>query len=133
MLGGIRKLLATVPLLTLCGCLSPDCSFTSVTESVAPDQQHKVVIAVGNCGATTNLSTHASILAVTANRLSEPGNIFIADTDHGKAPSTHWDGPHLSAYWWSPNEVELTYEVGLRVFKLERNFDDIQITYRQTK
>ncbi|MBU0730252.1 MAG: hypothetical protein KKA70_10955, partial [Proteobacteria bacterium] len=57
--------------------------------------------------------------------------IFVADTDHGKAPSGPGGGPKIEASWQENNLVEIERDQRSRVFKEETEYDGITITYKE--
>jgi hypothetical protein len=81
----------------------------------SPSGGRKLVIFQRDCGATTGFSTQASLLPAR-DRLRGSGNVFIADTDHGRAPSGPGGGPQLDARWIAEDMLELRYHPQARVF-----------------
>ena len=84
----------------------------------SPSGGRKIVIFQRDCGATTGFSTQASLLPV-GDPLRGSGNVFIADTDHGKAPSGPGGGPQLAARWIGDDTLELRYHPQARVFRAD--------------
>jgi hypothetical protein len=62
------------------------CANDLLTEIPSPDGALKAVVFQRDCGATTSFSTQISILWTNRPLPNETGNLFVADTDHGKAP-----------------------------------------------
>ncbi len=90
----------------------------------------RVVVFERDCGATTGFSTQLSILDRDESLGSSSGNIFIADSNHGKAPSSSNGGPKVQIYVVSPTKIEIRYDKRARVFKRESRFDGITIEYK---
>ena len=82
------------------------------------------------CGATTGLSTQASVLPFSKSLLNNDGNLYISNTDlavlHGGR-----DGPNLEVTWTSNRSVVLTHHPKTRVFKAEAEAEvyGVQVSY----
>jgi hypothetical protein len=96
----------------------------------SPSGGRQLVIFQRDCGATTGFSTQASLLPA-GEPLREGGNVFIADTDHGKAPSGPGGGPQLAARWIAEDTLELRYHPRARIFLADSAYQDITIRYVQ--
>lgn len=57
-----------------------------IDEVYSPDNKYKAVIFDRDAGATTGFNTQISIISSKSSLPNNPGNLFIADTDHGKGP-----------------------------------------------
>jgi hypothetical protein len=97
------------------GALAGGCGNDTLATISSPSGDRKLVIFQRDCGATTGFSTQASLLPAH-DRLRGSGNVFIADTDHGKAPSGPGGGPQLGARWIAEDTLELRYHPQARVF-----------------
>lgn len=97
------------------GALVSACRNDMLATIPSPSGGRKLVIFQRSCGATTGFSTQASLLPAR-DRLRGSGNLFIADTDHGKAPSGRGGGPQLDAQWLAEDTLELRYHPQARVF-----------------
>ena len=71
----------TVVLSSSCG----RCGNDEVVRVPSPDAKFEAVVFQRDCGATTGFSTQVSVVTKGASLPNEAGNVFIADTDHGKA------------------------------------------------
>lgn len=100
----------------------------SITE-FSPNKKHKIVIFCRNCGATTDFSTQVSILKVDEKLENESGNIFSADSEHGKAKTDENSSISIKAKWLNNNKVIITYDKNARTFKTENSLDEIEIEY----
>jgi hypothetical protein len=94
----------------------------------SPSGRRKLVVFQRDCGATTGFSTQASLLTAR-DHLTGKGNVFIADTDRGKAPSGPGGGPRLAASWIAEDTVELRYHPNTRVFRAESVQAGVTIRY----
>src|SRR5918992_4542304 len=97
------------------GALAGGCGNELLKSIASPDGRRKLVIFQRDCGATTGFSTQASLLPA-GDGLRGSGNVFIADTDHGKAPSGPGGGPQLAARWIAKDTLELRYHPRARLF-----------------
>lgn len=107
------------------------CKNTIIEEILSPDKKNKIVIFTRDCGATTGYSTQVSLLPQDDNLKNDGGNIFIADTDHGKAPAGPAGGPMIIAAWESNDKIKLKYNEQARIFKAEEEFKGIKINYNK--
>jgi hypothetical protein len=105
------------------------CGNETLAESISPDGTKRLIVFLRDCGATTGFSTQASLIATNATLPKRSGNIFIADTDHGSAPSGIGGGPELRAHWEAPNRLVLQHHSKAHVFKAERRIKDVDIRY----
>jgi hypothetical protein len=105
------------------------CNNSIIQELKNPNNIYKIVIFSRDCGATTGFSTQVSIIKNNKRIKSKPGNICVADTDHGKAPSGSDGGPIIKAIWLEENLVEIELHEKSRVFKQEREYNRVTIKY----
>jgi len=95
------------------------CGNEKLAEYPSPDGTLKVVVFQRSCGATTDFSTQASIVRARAEMPWGSGNLFVADTSHGDAPSGAGGGPELRVRWIDDRTVELSRHARARVSKSE--------------
>jgi hypothetical protein len=101
-----------------CGCADL-CRNDEVGRVASPDQKVEAVIFQRDCGATTDFSTQISIIPKGGRLPREAGNVFIADTDHGKAPSASWGGPSAEVAWLTNRTLRIVSHPGARIFQQE--------------
>jgi hypothetical protein len=119
-------LLAVVSTLAV-GC-SDGCRDSIVAQVAAPDGLHTAFLFERSCGATTGFSTQVSVVA--GGRLpGGGGNVFVADTDHGAAPSAPWGGPVVSVRWAGSSTLEISYDHRARVFERLEAVNGVSIRY----
>jgi hypothetical protein len=100
----------------------------------SPDGKWDVVLMVRNAGAMTDYSTQLSVIPA-GGRLSReialcrPGNVFIADGNHGAVAVDDRGSMHVDVVWRSPNLVVITFPESARVFKQERRFQSVIVNY----
>jgi hypothetical protein len=108
------------------------CGNNPISVTPSPDKQMKAVIYERDCGATTGFSTRVSVLHSDQALLrSESGNLFIADTDHGKAPNGPKGGPEVRVQWRGDKALSVAYHKAARVFLERPKIQDITVTYTQ--
>ncbi len=104
----------------------PDmCANEIISESSSPDGVKRLVMFQRDCGATTGLSTHVSVLSASTPLPNKSGNLYVSDLNHGAAPS----GPAVKVAWVSNQSVVLTYHPMVRVFKSESEVDGVRASY----
>jgi hypothetical protein len=128
----------TVPrmvwLIALCasGC-GDTCGNEELSRVLSPDGMHAVVVFERSCGATTGFSTQVSLVGSGNVLPPEPGNIFIADTNHGAAPAAAWGGPDIQIQWGSNTQVTVSYHRAARVFRSVASHSGVEILYGSLK
>lgn len=128
-IGGAAALFIVVVGVSVYAPADSGCGNVALTEVSAPDLQHKAVVFQRDCGATTGLSTQVSILDSAAALTSDVGNTFVADTNHGGAPSGEGGGPHVTVRWHESGSLVVAHHPAARVFKAERQVESIHVTY----
>ena len=110
----------------------PGCENTVLQDIPSPDGRRHAVVFERSCGATTGFSTQVSVVP-SAREARGGGNVFSADTDHGKAPSGSGGGPVVTARWIDRRTLEIAYDSAARVFGHETRHDDTDIHYVATE
>jgi hypothetical protein len=95
----------------------------------SPDGKRKAVIFERDCGATTGFSTQVSVLPSGARLPNEPGNAFVADTDHGATPSGPGGGPAIKVIWTSNTKLLIKHHPKARLFKAHPQVAGVTIRY----
>ena len=106
-----------------------ECENSPLRESLSPDGARKIIVFERSCGATTGFSTQASLLKSDQALPAAPGNLYIADTNHGTALSGPGGGPVLKIRWKTPRSVILTSAVGARVLLAQPQIEDVRVEY----
>lgn len=106
------------------------CENELVGEHTSPDGQYKAVLFVRDCGATTGFSTQVSLLRSNQHLKNESGNLFIADTDHGKIPSDPKGGLEVRIVWKGSKDFYIFHHENARVFKAEKKVKGINVEYK---
>ncbi len=110
-------------------CNHDPCGNEELQAVISPGGTRKAVVFQRDCGATTGFSTQISILPVNEKLPKEGGNTFIADTDHGQAPSGLGGGPEVNLEWANEREFVVKYDKRARVFRSEQLVDGVRIRY----
>jgi hypothetical protein len=118
--------LAALTITTSCG--DAGCANSDLQDLVSPDGRRHVVVFGRACGATTGFSTQVSILT-RARTATGGGNVFSADTDHGRVPAGRGGGPAVLVEWADARTVKIHYMRGARVFKQDTRHDDTDVQY----
>jgi hypothetical protein len=122
-------------LLLLCalsaGCINitGGCVNTILRVHYSPTKRLKAVVFERQCGATTGFSTQVSIISADSDLPNEGGNVFVADTDHGKSPSGPGGGPPVEVEWKGESSLNVIYDNRARVFLRKDSQNDVTITY----
>lgn len=95
----------------------------------SPDGERDAVMFQRDCGATTGFSTQISILDA-GHQLSESGNTFRADDDHGAARVGEWGGPWAEMKWLSADHMLVRYAKKSRLFEQDDDVSGVKITYQ---
>ena len=126
----IKSFTSAVVFFSTVGCQGFDsCGNDKIAEIPSPDQNNKVVIFQRDCGATTGFSTQASLVPANSTFTNDGGNLFAADTDHGRAPAAERGGPELRVIWKDSKNLVLQYHSATRIFLKEKKLLGISVTY----
>jgi hypothetical protein len=136
----VRSVLTAIGMLFLLivsACVDP-CGNRILAETPSPDGRFKVVMFERDCGATTGFSTQVSIIpsgerlvtAPTMFRSTQRGNVFVADTNHGQAPSGPGGGPVVQVAWIGPTSLRITHDKRARVFSEARSVNGVAVEFK---
>lgn len=106
------------------------CQNEVLADERSPDGQYRVIKFQRDCGATTDFSTQVSVIPAWWYLRNVSGNLFVADTDHGKAPSGAGGGPDVRVEWMSPSMLLVSYHPDARVFKSESVVGNVSVRYK---
>lgn len=109
--------------------LDSACGNNVLAEAASPDGKFQAVVFERDCGATTGFSTQVSVLARSSNLGNKTGNVFVADTGHGAAPSGPRGSPVVNVQWRSPNLLSISHHPAARVFLAKHDAYSIQVQY----
>ena len=102
-------------------CINSECKNIIIEEKPAPNNQIKAVAFIRDCGTTTDKSPQVSIIDINSKLNNEGGNIFIGN--HSQ---------YIKIYWETNNSIFIIHNCNDNdIFKMIKNFKDINITYRK--
>lgn len=118
-LGGIAVgAFAVIGLVCFFADFGGTCCNDKLSETLSPNGQLKAVTFRRNCGATSDYSTHVSILSAGRKLPNDAGNVFTAS--HERSITVRWlDDQHLS----------ISGETQTTLLHLSE-FRDVQISYQ---
>lgn len=105
------------------------CSNEVISESKSPDGSLEAVVFQRDCGATTGFSTQVSIFRWWLPRGNASGNVFVADTNRGAAPSGASGGPEVKVKWQSDNELVISHHQRARTYLAEPQWGSVKVEY----
>ncbi len=114
-----------------CLDLAGGCGNELLGETRSPDGKLKAIVFQRDCGATTGFSTQISILPVDEKMPNEGGNVFVADSNHGAAPSGRGGGPIVEVRWLNESELLIKHDSRARVFQSEQSLRGVKIHYER--
>ena len=120
------KLLAA--LLAVAGC-NDFCAVDQIQSAISPDRNWQVVVFGRNCGPTTAIAVHVSVLPATRRPKLGRGNVFRAGSDDQKVRLNTRGTPWAEASWTGVNEVTITYDDRERVFKKAERVGVVAVRY----
>jgi hypothetical protein len=105
------------------------CDNELLSEVMSPGAKLKAVVFERDCGATTGFSTQVSIIAANASLKNEPGNVLVADANHGAAPAGRGGGPEVSVKWRTDAWIYLAHDARARVMLAERKVGEVRVDH----
>lgn len=114
------------------GCIdiTGDVTNTIQIEVSSPAGNNKIIVFSRDAGATTAPNTQVSIIPSSEVLGPAGGNAFIADCNHGKAPSADWGGPQVNVTWVSDNKVIIRHHSEARIFLAKEYINGVNIEYK---
>ena len=114
-----------------------DALYESAVRSQVEEGNHGKIVAIDietrsferSCGAISGFSTQVSVLKSGEILPNQSGNLFIADTDRGKAPSGIGGGPEVRLSWTGLRAVRLIHYKNARVFLANPRFSEVSVVY----
>ncbi|MBT0570362.1 hypothetical protein KIK84_08485 [Curvibacter sp. CHRR-16] len=100
------------------------CANSVLAQYPAPGGRIKAVLFERDCGATTDFSTQISILSIDDTLPNEGGNIFVADSNHGKAPH-----PVVRVIWLSEKQLRVEHNPLARIVKSDPRLKGVTVEH----
>ena len=110
----------------LAGC-SAACGNEIIEVKHAPDGADRAILFQRNCGATTGPNLQVSILGPD-EELEGPGNLFVADDDHGAAVGPD---PIVQLFWQPDGRLVVLHHPRARIFKQEDGANGVRVSYEK--
>jgi hypothetical protein len=87
-----------------------------------PGGPYRAVVFVRGCGATTDWSTHVSLLGIKEFSNSNSGNVFVGE---GGGPLSLG----VSVRWVDRDTLEVAHQRSMTVFKSAAQWESVRILY----
>jgi hypothetical protein len=104
------------------------CDNRIVGQIPSPDGRRRAVVFARECGTTKDARTHISVMPA-AREPSGDGNVFVADTDHGRAPAGPGGGPQVRVRWFDRRTLEIRYDGRAHVVSRDARHDDTNVRF----
>jgi len=103
---------------------------TEILRVSSNDSKWATVVFVRNINATTDFSTQISIIGSNQEVGNDKGNIFICDSNHGKAKYIDMNHSYwVKIKWLSSNTVVVQYDKNVKVYLQKNQYRGIDILY----
>lgn len=122
------RLPVLVSMLALTGGCADLCSNEVIGRVDAPGGRKSAVLFNRDCGATTDFSSHVSILALGA-KPEGGGNLLRADAGGRALKLGAWGGPWTELRWLAPDHLLIRHAAGMRVFRQGDQVDGVRVSY----
>src|ERR1041385_8380674 len=106
------------------------CSLDVIRRMPSPDGRFEAVLFQRNCGATTNFATNLSITRSGSTISNAPGNLLVADSDHGRAPLDSGYVVRVTVRWVTPDSVIVHYDSRAHVYKQSMRAHGVSVAYQ---
>jgi hypothetical protein len=121
-------LAAAASALALGGC-GGLCGEEVVQHEPSPYGWGTAIVFVRDCGATTGFATQVALVGNVDAGQRERNVVFVADDDHGAAPSWPGGGTRVRVRWVDASHLEVAHHPRARTFQREESHGGIRITY----
>jgi hypothetical protein len=108
------------------------CDNRVIDETVSFDKRLKLVVFTRDCG-SRGVNTEASLLPAGDQLPNGFGNLFVVDTDEGKAPAGPGGGPRVIASWSGHNEVTIGLDPNVQFLFAEQSLAGVKAKYIKVK
>jgi hypothetical protein len=106
------------------------CANAVAEEVFSPDKKYKIVVFERNCGATNDFSTQISILDSDEDLGNENGNLFVGDSDHGRAILSDKNVIHTNINWQNNKTILIEVDSSARIFVNKTYYRGFKILYK---
>jgi len=105
------------------------CENIFVEEVLSPSREMKAVVFQRKCASARDYATQVSIHPASTLLPMGIGNVFIANTNSGAAPSSPPGGPTVKVTWRTETHLELSHHPNARVFLSETLIEGVTVEY----
>src|SRR5256885_2142036 len=105
------------------------CANKQIAATDSPDRRARVVVFERDCGATTDFSTQVVVLSPGEDLADRSGNVFVVDSDHGRAAPGPGGGPWVEALWLSPDSILIRFDPEARIFQQSVVVGRVKVRY----
>lgn len=123
----VRLALAALVPVLLGGCGL--CGNEVVQRVPSPDGRLAAIVFTRDCGATTSYNTQVAIRRGGGERLPRRDVVFVADDDHGAAPSAPRRGPDVRLRWVDVRRLEIAHHPRVRIFRQKDRHRGVEVAY----
>ncbi|HED32696.1 MAG TPA: hypothetical protein ENJ08_00570 [Gammaproteobacteria bacterium] len=88
-----------------------------------------IVLFQRDCGATTGFNTQISMINIGEEFPNESGNIFTADTGHGKVSGGRGGGPEVKVEVVYKIHIKISHHPDARGFNSQNQWENVRIEY----
>jgi hypothetical protein len=106
------------------------CGNEIIQTEYSPNKEYKIVTFTRNCGATTDFSSHISILKSDELLENESGNVFSGDSNHGLAKTDSKNLITIKSKWLSNDKVEIVFDENVRVFDKDNSVNNVDVEFK---
>ena len=105
------------------------CGNKVISSADASDHRARIVVFERDCGATTDFSTQVVILRPGEDLGDRSGDVFVVDSDHGRAAVGPGGGPWVEAAWISRDSILIRFDDQARIFHQSTIVGGISVRY----
>ncbi len=105
------------------------CGNKVINSTDASDHRARVVVFERDCGASTDFSTQVVILRPGEELGDRRGDVFVVDSDHGRAAAGPGGGPWVEATWIGPDSILIRFDNQARIFRQSTIVGGISVRY----
>ena len=105
------------------------CGNKEIRSAESPNHRTRVIVFERDCGATTDFTTQVIILRSGEKLGDRGGDVFVVDSDHGRAAPGPGGGPWVEAQWLSSDSLLIRYDDRARIFQQSIVAGGISVRY----
>lgn len=102
------------------------CGNTEILRLTSPDGRHDAILFEHNCGATTDFTTHVSVLPAGTELDDDGGNAFAAEPGDTGARAD-WGGPPVDLAWQPGDTLMIRYDASAAVVFIAERAEGVTV------